>query len=935
MKRNLLILIALFAVVLTSFAQNPLPNDPAVRKGVLPNGMTYYIRHNDKPENRAEFYLATDVGAIQETPDQDGLAHFLEHMCFNGTKNFPGKDILNYLQSIGAEFGRNINASNGVEQTQYMLNNIPLVRPGVVDTCLLIIHDYSHYVLNEQEEIDSERGVILEEKRTRNSAGWRMHMKSLPYLYGDSKYSTCSLIGSEHNLKTFKRESLVNFYETWCRPDNQAVIVVGDINVDEVEAKLKSIFSDIPAPVNPKAKELHPIPGNVEPKIGIITDPEATSTSTTVMWKTPASPEELNSTDMGMVNNLIKAVIGGVMSERFNDIASKPAAPFMGASLGVGSLCATSDALYGGISSVDGGAIKAFKAFYYEALKMQKYGFSDGEIDRAKENLLKLYERAVEGASSRKNSEFISELMSNFYDGYPYMEPNVELEYAKSILGQLNAALLNQITPTLIPAENLVIIYKAPEKEGLVHPTEAEFLSAMKEVEAMEIVANEVENLNIPLLDTAALAGSKVKKEKETIHGATEWTLANGVKVVVLPTEYRKDQVMLQLDKTGGSSIIATEDLPSFDDNVWGIYLGNTGVADFPSTTLSKLLAGKSVGLSPYIGSSKHGMTASSTPKDIETALQLLYLFYTQPRFDKDEFQVGLDQIEAVLPNVVNQPSTILQNTVSSTLYGDNPRIQLLDENLLKNVSLETIERVYTQQLFKDAAGVEVYITGNVDLATLKPLIEKYIGSLPKGKKETKYIKRESNMVKGKVEKHFDVAMEAPKTTVIQLYSSYKPYSIERSVIMSAAKYIIDMIYTKTIREEEGGTYGVSVSASMSRKPKVRQLLQISFDTNEESYDKLKQKAIDELNKLILNGPTEEEMTRTIENFKKNLPESRISNSYWLSVLNYYYNNKKVDYDKEYEKIINDITPEKIVEVLEDIIEEGNFVEFVMSPKAK
>ena len=329
---------AIFAAM-NVFGQNQLPNDPAVRKGTLENGLTYYIRHNDKPENRAEFYLATDVGAIQETPDQDGLAHFLEHMCFNGTKNFPGKGILEYLQSIGAEFGRNINASTGVEQTVYMLNNIPLVREGVIDTCLLILHDYSHFVTCDPEEIDKERGVIIEERRARRTADWRMHEKSLPYYYGDSKYSTCTLIGSQENLETFKPESLTSFYHTWYRPDMQAVIVVGDIDVDAVEEKIKSTFADIPAAENPQQKEAYKIPDNTEPVIGIITDPEATSTSIEILWKSEPMPEELNSTDMGMMMELIKQYVSTIMSERFNDITSKPDAPFLSAYMGIGELC--------------------------------------------------------------------------------------------------------------------------------------------------------------------------------------------------------------------------------------------------------------------------------------------------------------------------------------------------------------------------------------------------------------------------------------------------------------------------------------------------------------------------------------------------------------------------------------------------------------------
>ena len=787
---------AIFAAM-NVFGQNQLPNDPAVRKGTLENGLTYYIRHNDKPENRAEFYLATDVGAIQETPDQDGLAHFLEHMCFNGTKNFPGKGILEYLQSIGAEFGRNINASTGVEQTVYMLNNIPLVREGVIDTCLLILHDYSHFVTCDPEEIDKERGVIIEERRARRTADWRMHEKSLPYYYGDSKYSTCTLIGSQENLETFKPESLTSFYHTWYRPDMQAVIVVGDIDVDAVEEKIKSTFADIPAAENPQQKEAYKIPDNTEPVIGIITDPEATSTSIEILWKSEPMPEELNSTDMGMMMELIKQYVSTIMSERFNDITSKPDAPFLSAYMGIGELCETMEVTMGQVVARDGESIEAFKAYMTEAEKMKRYGFTDDEVSRAKDNILSYYEKKAQGASSRKNADFINDYVNNFFDNYPYMDPQAEYETAKLICSQINTAILNQIAAAIITDENMVIVYKAPQKEGLVHPTEADFTAALAEVKSSEIAQNETVDTSEPLLDASLLKGSQVKKEAQVTVGgktATEWTLKNGVKVVVLPTEYKKDQVIINLQKNGGRTLIATEDLASFDDNVFGLFLRNTGLSKFPGTTLSKMLAGKNVSVSPYISGIRHGISASSTPKDLETALQLMYLTVVEPRFDQEEFQTGIEQLKTLLPNILNTPDFKLQQEMVKTLYGGNPRQSVISMETIEKANLATIERVYREQLFKDMAGATVYIVGNVDLTTLKPLVEKYIGSMPKGKKATQWQETGEHIVKGNVENHFNTAMETPKSTVLQVYTSYIPYTVKEEVMLDAAKYVLDMI---------------------------------------------------------------------------------------------------------------------------------------------
>ena len=365
MKRLFIIIAAIFAASV-AFGQNQLPNDPAVKVGKLENGMTYYIRHNEQPAQRAEFWLATNIGAYQEEDHQDGLAHFLEHMCFNGTKNFPGKNMLEYLQSIGAEFGRNINASTGFEVTQYMLNNIPITRESIIDSCLLVLHDWSHFVTCDPAEIDAERGVIIEERRSHDGPDWRMFEASLPYLYGDAPYAKRTLIGSYEQLKTFKHESLTDFYHKWYNPDMQAVIVVGDVDVDAIEAKIKSIFADIPAPAVPTVKPVVTIADNKEPIVGIITDPEATRSYIELIWKSAPMPEQFNSTDVGFMTDIIKTYVRLIMSERFNDISSKPNAPFIGAGMYFYPLCEECDATRGQVVFKDNAGIEALTAFMTE-----------------------------------------------------------------------------------------------------------------------------------------------------------------------------------------------------------------------------------------------------------------------------------------------------------------------------------------------------------------------------------------------------------------------------------------------------------------------------------------------------------------------------------------------------------------------------------------
>ena len=929
MKRLFLFIATIF-VATAVFGQNPLPNDPAVRVGQLENGLKYYIRHNDQPAQRAEFWIATDAGAHQEEDHQDGLAHFFEHMCFNGTKNFPGKSMLEYLQSIGAEFGRNINASTGFEVTQYMLNNIPVVRESIVDSCLLVLHDWSGFVTCAPKEIDNERGVIIEEKRSRDGADWRMYMAQRPYIFGDTPYAKRTLIGSYEQLANFEHQSLIDFHNKWYRPDNQAVIVVGDIDVDAVEAKIKTLFSDIPVPAEPAVKPEVKIADNVEPIVGIITDPEAQYSYVELLWKSAPMPKQFKNTDVAFMTDLIKSYVQQIMSERFSDIAADPASPFLQAGLYFYPICNECDATRGQVLFKEGNMNEALKAFMIEVEKMRRFGFNDGEVQRATENILKHYEKAVEAASTRKNSDLVSPLLNNFYQNEPYLEPSYALQIAQALCSQFNAQVLSQIAGQLITDENLIVLYNGPSKEGSVIPTEQEIRDVLASAKSADIQANAEEAVNEPFI-SQELKGAKVKKTAETVFGATEWTLKNGVKVVVLPTELKKDQVIFNITKKGGKTLIATEDLPSFEDDIWGLYLQNSGISKFAGKTVPKMLAGKSLSVTPFINGSRHGVSGNSTPKDIETALQIAYLYFTEPRFDQDEYMIGINQINALLPNLKANPDFQFSIAMDQILYGNNPRVVSLTEETLAKANLETIERVY-RELFKDAAGAVVTIVGNVDLETLKPMVEKYIGSLPKGKKASQV--NDENLItfaKGEVNEVVKLQMQAPKSTVVQVYSAYAPVNIKKSVALDAANYIIDMIYTKTIREDEGGTYGVGTSMVAQRSPMERLIAQIYFNTNPDAVEKLSALAVKGLKELVENGPTQEHFNMAMENFKKNLPESRINNSYWMNCLQTW-NEHGINHDVEYEEAINTLTPEDVKDALQELLSQGNVINIASFP---
>ena len=949
MKRFFLALAALAVLVPQAQAQQPtreqmeaaiaqmpkIPNSDAVKIGRLDNGLTYYIRHNELPKGRAEFYLATNVGAIQEIqPQQDGLAHFLEHMCFNGTKNFPDKTILNYLRSIGAEFGRNINASTGFEETQYMLNNIPVERESVVDSCLMILGDYSHYVLNEPKEIDAERGVIIEERRTRRNASWRSMERSLPYYFGaDSKLAQCTLIGTQEHLETFKYESLNDFYHTWYHPGNQAVIVVGDVDVDRTEAKIKEIFGAIPAKENPLPKPIQSIANHAEPRVGIITDPETTAPSIELIWHSEAMPESVKGTALGQVTDLLENVIRMVMRERFNDITSKPGSAYLSGSFGVSDLIYEDiEAVMGDVTLREDNILGGFKDFYTELVRLQRYGITDAEFQRVKADYLSMLETRANRASTRQNPEFIYPILSNFFDKEPILEPADEKELIEAFFGQLNATAISQAVAQLWSGENMVIVYNGPEKEGIATPTAEQLLQVIEEVNASEIAAPEGEDIPEAFLDPAKLKGAKIAKTASTIYGATQWTLKNGVQVIVYPTDLQKDQILFNLYKDGGTSLISDEDLSSFESNVLALFQNNSGVSAFSGTTVSKMLTGKNLSVNPYFSKLENGINGNSTVKDFETAMQLVYLYYTDPRFDPEEWQNGIDQIKSILPNLVNQPNYKLQTELYKTLYGGNLRHQMISDEVLAKANLATVEKNW-KALFADAAGAKLVIVGDVNPEAIKPVVEKYIGSLPKGKKALKWVDNNDDIVKGRIEKVIEVDMQTPKSTVLQVYTANVPYSYEKDAAMDAISYILDMHYTESLREEEGGTYGASTSATFSRRPKEQALIQIYFDCKPALCDKLRELAIKGIKDFAANGPTDEELNMVKLNLQKNIPESRQRNSWWRNNIELYLTYGQ-DRDAAYEAAVNGLTKESIQATLQEILAQDNFIELVMKPAA-
>jgi len=702
------------------------------------------------------------------------------------------------------------------------------------------------------------------------------------------------------------------------------------VDPDVVEAKIKAVFADIPAPKTPLVKKPDLIPDNEEPIVGVVTDPEANSSSAYLMWKMPAIPVQFRNTDMVFVSRLLESVINRVMSERLNTISSKPDAPFIGAGAGFEEICESCQAFVGSVVYANGGFDTAFKAFQTEIEKMRRYGFTDSEVSRAKDEILSRFEKAATGADTRKNAAFVGPLISNFFQNDPYPEPQTAYDLAKQILPMLSAQAVNKTVSGLITDKNVVIIVNSPLLEGLAVPSEAQILALYNETRQSETAPDAEEKIDSQFVDPASLKGGKVKKTKTTYYGATQWTLSNGVEVCVLPTEYKKDQLLLRFYKDGGTGLVSDEDMKSFDSDIISLWQRYRGVSKYPCNVVDKMLSGKQVDIYPLISDNTSSIQGSCQPKDLETALQLIYLEFTDPRFDKDEYTTAVTQIKAFLPNLEKTPSFEFSKQMNNTIMANKERNTFISVDKVENASFETIEKVY-RSLLDDTAGARLLVVGNVNLDELKPLVEKYIGSLPRGKHKRTVKDVDDNYVQGKVDNHFQFAMTTPKASVGHFYNSSDiEYNIDNEMMLKAADYILDMIYVDVIREEQGGTYGVSTSMSIKNFP-ARAVIQFYFDTNVESAWKLAAMASEELVKLAQDGPSEDYLNRTIEHFKKSIPESRINNEYWLNNLAYNYR-YGVDRDALNEQAISKITAESIKAIVQKVLASGNDIEIIMTP---
>ena len=934
LKRLFTTLLVLGSVVIASAQQQPqmppIPTDPNVRIGKLENGLTYYIRHNELPEERADFYIAQKVGSILEEENQRGLAHFLEHMCFNGTTNFPGKGIINWLETIGVRFGENLNAYTSIDETVYNINNVPVIRDGIVDSCLLILHDWANDLTLAEAEIDNERGVIHEEWRTGQGAMMRMYEQALPKAFEGSKYGHRLPIGTIEVIDNFPYQALRDYYETWYRPDQQGIVVVGDIDVDKVEAKIKELFSPIQMPANAPERKYEQVPDNKEPIITIAKDKEQPSTIIYIWHKHPATPNEAKGNIGYLVQNYMFSMISSMMHARLEELRQSANPPFIQAASGDSDflLAKTTEAFVGMAVSKDDGIPTALSTLVREIERARKFGFTASEYARAKADYLLMLESAYKERDKMKNNQYVQEYIRHFIDNEPI--PGIETEYAlmNQLAPNIPVEAINSILPQLIKDENIVINIFGPDKEGMVYPTEAEILDILNKTKAEEITAYVDKVSDEPLMKEAPKAG-KIVKTEEGPFGSTALTLSNGVRVVLKTTDFKADEIRMRAFSPGGTSVFGTKE--ALQLKMLNSVTGLGGLGNFSNVDLEKVLAGKKATIGASVSGLSEGLNGSCSPKDLETLLQLTYLSFTAPRMDEEAFESFKQRTKASLANQEANPMTALTDTLQMEMYGDHPLAGRVKAEMIDQLDYNRIMEMYKDR-FKEAGDFTFLFVGNINLEEAKPLIETYLGGLPTINRKENYQDIQLNIRKGTHKNLFEKQMETPKATVLNIISGNCEYNLKNDLLMTMLSQTMSMVYLETVREKEGASYGVSAFGQLSRGIKDEALFQIYFDTDPAKREKMEQIVMSELQKVAQEGPRPEHLAKVKEFLLKKHIEDAKENSYWLGQLNNYYW-YKTDMNTDYEKLVNDLTAEDVKNFTKALLDQGNIIEITMTAK--
>lgn len=911
----------------------PLPVDKNVRIGQLDNGLTYYIRHNKLPENRAEFYIAQKVGSILEEPQQRGLAHFLEHMAFNGTKNFPGDDkglgVIPWCETVGIKFGTNLNAYTSIDETVYNISNAPIDRTGVLDSCLLILHDWSNYILLKDDEIDKERGVIREEWRSRNSGMLRVYTDLLPTIYQGDKYADCMPIGSIDVINNFPYKDIRDYYHKWYRPDLQGIVIVGDIGVDTVEAKLKAVFADVQKPVNPAERTYYPVTDNKEPIVAIGTDKEVDDPSIEIYFKQDATPDSEKNNVGYLASQYMTSMISSMLNARLSELVQSANPPFTRASSYYSDffVAKTKEAFALSASSKADGIETALKTLLQETERARRFGFTESEYARARANYLQSLESAYNEREKTKHGSYVREYVQNFLNGEPI--PGIEAEYAmmNQLAPNIPLQAMNMVMQQLVPDSNQVVIIAGPAKEGLKYPTKEEVINLLKGMKDLDLQAYVDKVSDEPLMKEAPKGGKIISEKEGDIYGSTKLVLSNGVTVYVKKTDFKADEIRMKGTSLGGKSIFPDKDALNFAvmDNV--IAVG--GLGNFSQVDLTKVLAGKKVSVNAGLGATTENVFGTCSPKDFETMMQLTYLTFTTPRKDAEAFESFKNRMKAQLESAQANPLSSINDSLQKAMYNNHPRVVMMKPEMVDQIDYDRILEMYNDR-FKDASDFTFYFVGNIDLETAKPLIAEYLGALPAINRKETFKDTKMSIRKGVYKNEYAKEQQTPTATIVFLYSGKAPYTLKNDILLSFATQVLDMVYTEEVREKEGGTYGVNCFGDLQKYPKEQLLLQIVFQTDPAKKDKLAGIVVDELKKLAAEGPSDVHLQKVKEYMLKKYADNQKENGYWMNNLNdyFYYG---MDMTEGYTDIVNSITAKDIQKFVSDLLKQGNEIEVTMT----
>jgi zinc protease len=855
-----------------------LPVDPNVIIGKLPNGLTYYIRKNVEPKNRAELYLVNKAGSILETDAQQGLAHFTEHMAFNGTKDFPKNELVNYLQKSGVKFGADLNAYTSFDETVYQLP-LPTDSVKLFEKGFTILSNWASQLTFDTKEIDSERGVILEEERLRGkNASQRMQQQTIPVLLNNSRYASRLPIGKEEILKNFKPETIKSFFRDWYRPDLQAVIAVGDFDPKRVEQLIKENFSGLKNPVNEKPRTKYTVPPTPGTAVKIVTDKEFPYTLAQIVVK---HPQTTTRTETDYLQSVRVNLFNQMMSARLSELLQKPNPPFLFAQASYAGFLGNQDAFTTVAVAKSTDQLQgAIKATLDEVERARKFGFTQTELDRAKQNSLTQYENVYKERDKTKSAAYVQEYQQNFLQDEAI--PGIEFEYNfyKNNIGNITLAEINALAGKFISNQNRVVIVEAPDKEKAKLPNEQTLLSWINAT-GKDITAY-VDNVsNKPLLDKEP-AGSKVTAEtKDAAIGTTTLTLGNGVKVILKPTDFKNDQILINAFSFGGTSLASDADYVSA--NLSAGIIGSSGLADMTEIQLGKMMSGKNVSVSPYISETTQGISASSSPKDFETALQLVYLYFTQPRKDNDIWQSNIAQTKALLPNRSLDPASVFQDTVSAVLGNHHYRRMPLTLEKLNTASLDKAYEFYKAR-FADASGFTFTLVGSFDIEKIKPLLEKYLGGLPATGHKESFKNLGIHAPAGQLTKSVYKGI-GDKSSVQIVFSGDFDYTEDNKLQLDALEEVLNIKLLERLREKEGGVYSPGVRAGYSKLPASRYSVTVYFTCAPSNVDKLINATMDEIAKIKQNGAELTDIKKYQAEEKRSTEVQMRENGYWAGVL--------------------------------------------------